>query len=108
MRRQWHGGVRACNEGVQDCENGDALHGSENSFPSQVGSVVREVLYIVGIPCSPEEFISKAASVEHPKHLVSGLPDELKCAIRRNAELSEDELGRDRAATIEAMASAGG
>ena len=61
---------------------------------------MHEVLYIVGIPWSPEEFISKAASVEHAKNLVSGLPVELKCAICKNAELSEDELGRDRAATM--------
>ena len=61
---------------------------------------MHEVLYIVGIPWSPEEFISKAASVEHP---VSGFPDELKCAICRNAELSEQgSHGND-----EAMASAG-
>ena len=100
LRRQWHGGVRACDEGVQACEDGVAFHGSEHSFSSQTGSVVQEVLYIVGIPCSPEEFISKAASVEHPKNLVSGLPDELKHAILRNAELSEDELGRERTATM--------
>ena len=100
LRRQWHGGVRACDEGVQACEDGVAFHGSENSFSSQTGSVVQEVLYIVGIPWSPEEFISKAASVEHPKNLVSGLPDELKHAILRNAELSEDELGRERTATM--------
>ena len=51
---------------------------------------------VVGIPWTPEEFISRALAARHPKHLFTGLPLELQTTLDTLATKSPAEIGATR------------
>ena len=51
---------------------------------------------VVGIPWTPDEFISQALAAKHPKHLFTGLPSELRTTIDALATESPSQVGATR------------
>ena len=55
---------------------------------------------VVGVFWTPDEFLTKASSIAHPRCLMAGLPESLKAAIRANVFASDEDLGRERTAVL--------
>eukprot|EP00439_Symbiodinium_sp_Y106_P070600 s945_g12.t1 len=51
---------------------------------------------VVGIPWTPDEFISRALAAKHPKHLFTGLPPELQATLDILTSKSPAEIGATR------------
>ena len=51
---------------------------------------------VAGIPWTPEEFVDHAKGIEHPRHIMAGLPAESQEAISKLVEMSAEEVGRHR------------
>ena len=51
---------------------------------------------VVGVPWTPDEFISRALAAKHPKHLFTGLPPELQMTLDILTSKSPAEIGATR------------
>ena len=51
---------------------------------------------VIGVPWTPEEFINQAKGVEHPRQIMSGLPEESKETIAKLVGMSSLEVGQRR------------
>ena len=105
--------------------NGIATSASTSSAPVQDASVLKglgfpgngltsgastspapEVRTItIGIPWTPEEFVTKACSSAHPGNIVSGIPAVLQEVIQKHASESPASLGQFRTAALRHWAS---
>ena len=92
---------------VQDASAPKGLGFSGNDLtPSESTSSSPEVRTItIGIPWTPEEFVTKACSTAHPGNIVSGIPAVLQEVIQRNASESPASLGQFRTAALRRWAS---
>ena len=54
----------------------------------------------VGIPWTPEEFVTKACGANHPGNIVTGIPSLLQEVIQKNASESPASLGQFRTASL--------
>ena len=67
---------------------------------SSLGSSSPLVRSIMGIPCTPQEFIQKAVEAKHPRHMMCGLPAALQETIDYLSKSSPAEIGADRTAEM--------
>ena len=100
--------IRTQFQGVMEAVRNDKhhFHGLPNATSAEEDNVavvetdIGQAKYIIGVPWMPQEFSSKACSVSHPRHLLSGVPDELKSCILQLPLMSDSSLGAFRTEQI--------
>ena len=80
--------------GIAD-EAGSLLPSKTPAPPAGPGAVPAFKV-VVGIPWTLEEFINQAIGVEHPRQIMSGLPEESKETITKLVDVSSLEVGQRR------------
>ena len=100
--------IRTQFQGVMEAVRNDKhhFHGLPDAISAEKDDVavvetdIGQAKHIIGVPCMPQEFLSKACSGSRPRHLLSGVPDKLKSCILQLPLMSDSSLAAYRTEQI--------